>query len=343
MILWNFIQINSFEQRGMSAATVSSLLTTFEDSVQSANGILPKPSDLAPPADGISLLSTKNELFLSYLQHLTFLLILKLDAYADAIKRNRTANSDTDVANVKKLIELRIYLEKGVRPLESKLKYQIDKVLRAAEDDARSTVGRAVVNGKRRPKSDQKALKSDGEGSDSESGSTDSGMSSTAEPAINDLSYRPNLTAFTRPEKSKRPSSPSQSQSGPYRPPHITPTALVPPAPRGTKAGKPRQSATLDEFVADELSTAPQTQPSIGSSILDRGRKITTARERETDKERRQYEETNLVRLPKEGKKEKGRKRRQEYGGEEWRGLGEGVDRIGKLVGKDKGKKRRRF
>ena len=327
----------------MSAATLTNLMTTLEDSVRSANDVLPEAFNLAPPADGISLLNTKNELLLSYLQHLSFLLLLKLDTCADALKKDQTANDDTDLVVAKKLIELRIYLEKGVRPLESKLKYQIDKVLRAAEDDSRAAAGRAVANGEGIPKSNRKAIESDREGSDSESGSTDSEKSSIAEPAINDLSYRPNLAAFTRPENLKRRSSPSRSQSGPYRPPHITPTALVPPISRGTKASKPRQSETLNEFVADELSTAPQAQPSIGSSILDRGRKVKTARDREADKERRQYEETNLVRLPKEGKKEKGIRRKQVYGGEEWRGLGDGVDRIGKLVKKDKSKKRRRF
>src|SRR5699024_10286070 len=55
--------------------------------------------------------------------------------------------------------------------------------------------------------------------------------------------------------------------------------------------------------------------------------------------ERREYEETNLVRLPKLSKKDRakknkeaGRTARMQFGGEEWRDLGEGVDRIDRLT-----------
>jgi U3 small nucleolar ribonucleoprotein protein LCP5 len=58
--------------------------------------------------------------------------------------------------------------------------------------------------------------------------------------------------------------------------------------------------------------------------------------------ERRDYEETNLVRLPVMSKKERakmgmGKPSDGGFGGEEWRGLGQSIDRIGDLT-KRKGK-----
>ena len=48
---------------------------------------------------------------------------------ADAV-----ADAQLGAEAVKKLAELRVWLEKGVRPCETRLKYQIEKVLRAASD-----------------------------------------------------------------------------------------------------------------------------------------------------------------------------------------------------------------
>jgi U3 small nucleolar ribonucleoprotein protein LCP5 len=99
------------------------------------------------------------------------------------------------------------------------------------------------------------------------------------------------------------------------------------------------KSATLDEFVADEMSTVPIAEPSIGTTIMNFGRKVKTTSERRKEDERRDFEEKNFVRLPKESKKDRANKAKQEgrssrmnYGGEEWRGLTEGVDRIGRLT-----------
>ena len=63
----------------------------------------------------------KNDIFLSYIQHLIVLAYLKLDDKQEEFNKLS-----------KELIRLRIILEK-IRPLESKLKYQIDKLLKKAE------------------------------------------------------------------------------------------------------------------------------------------------------------------------------------------------------------------
>src|SRR4051794_38662999 len=106
--------------------STSVLLSTLTDAVASATTAFPADEQaLLPPVNGISLLDVKNDLLLSYLQHLVFLILLRL---RNSYVQNNEDKSLGDEA-IKKLIELRVYLERGARPLEGRLKYQIDKVL----------------------------------------------------------------------------------------------------------------------------------------------------------------------------------------------------------------------
>lgn len=327
-------------------ATLPALLDSLTKSLSSALEVAPKLASLELPKDGISLLDVKNELLLSYLQNLVFLILLKLREAKNGASHSTTDGQSLSDLVVAKLVELRLYLEKGARPLEDKLRFQIDKVLRAADDaerQARAAEEAARVNGK----------KKSGEGSDSESASgsedesdddddgADGGLDGRT---ISDLQHRPNLAGFQRPAAATTAAKQTDS-SGVYRPPRIAPV-VMPTTERREKAERmPLKSATLDEFIADEVSTAPIAEPSIGTTIVQGGRKIKTASERREEQERRDYEESNFVRLPKESKKERARKARLEgrrgrmtFGGEEWRDLSEGADRISRLTqGKSSG------
>ncbi|KAK5170872.1 hypothetical protein LTR04_002608 [Oleoguttula sp. CCFEE 6159] len=325
------------------------LLSSLTSSLDSAVSSLPDESAIAPPADGITLLDGKNEIFLSYLQHLAFLIYHKLQnvskiyaGSASTADASGTADRDLDDKMARKLVELRVYLEKGVRPLEGRLKYQVDKVLRAAEDATRSAAQKpsAPATSRARPPT------SGGSEGDSEDDGSGADLDQPAPPAaeIDELSYRPNPSSFTRaaPASNRRTVDASHSD-GIYRPPRITPTSLptTTTASREERASRrPAKSATLDEYVATELSTAPVAEPSIGSTILSGGRRTKSARERAADAEKQTYEESNFVRLPKESKKDRAKKGlagRQGYGGEEWRGLGAGLDRIERLTQKKGG------
>src|SRR2546421_1049056 len=113
--------------------SILSLLSVLTSSLESAILSVPDSTAILPPKNGISLLDTKNELLLSYLQNLVFLVLIKLrngslsqkpGTQEDGVNGNRIGNS-LGAETVKKLVELRVYLEKGVRPLEGRLKYQI--------------------------------------------------------------------------------------------------------------------------------------------------------------------------------------------------------------------------
>lgn len=325
--------------------SLPSLLSNLTASLTSATEPIPTAADddaaALAPKDGISLLNVKNELLVSYLQNLVFLILLKLrnNDKTGANKDEEFGDADTVV---KKLCELRLYLEKGARPLEGKLKYQIDKVVRAADDAARADEAQNKAAAAS-PSSDAAPKRKTAEDGDSEDESA-----SDADEDIDELAYRPNPAAFARSaaqqdEEKKKTTAREEAGDGIYRPPRITATAMPEDLPRrggprddDGRSG-PRRAAAIDEFVDEHLSAAPVAQPSIGSNVVAGGRRIKSAKERADEEERRVYEETNFVRLPKVGKKERAQQARRDrgaFGGEEWRELGAGVDRIERLTRK---------
>lgn len=305
---------------------VQALLDDLAQSLTSSLRSTPESSLLAPPQDGISLLDVKNELLLSYLENLVFLIILKIRNFpTDSISGD---GEDLNDAVIGKLVELRVYLEKGVRPIEGRLKYQIEKVLRVANDAARAST---TANGT--TKMTTGVPRGDSEDSDESSEGNLSTSVTLKASEISDLQYRPNPSAFVRNAAAEE--DVAKSKDGIYRPPQITPTVMPIIGPRDRQARKPKKSATLEEFISTEVSTAPMAEPSIGTNIVSGGRRSRSEREKREEAERQKYEETNYVRLPKESKKERAKKRgRQDvgYGGEEWKGLGEGIERIERLT-----------
>ncbi|ODM22425.1 hypothetical protein SI65_00013 [Aspergillus cristatus] len=330
---------------------ISTLLETITSCLSGTGSSLPKaakdePTDASidPPQEGISLLNTKSELLLSYLHNLVFLTIFQLRGLSSedsAEEENQSLQEDV----VKKLTELRVYLERGVRPLEGRLKYQVDKVVKAAEDaerDGRNAPGPTKSKTKKAPKSDEDESGSE----EASSGSEDE--ESEDEEDIDEMAYRPNVSAFSqgveaqaKPTKSDITEQKAPSD-GIYRPPKIMPTALPTTERREREDRRPRRSNVIDEFVNAEMSSAPTMEASIGSAIRSGGRHTRSQKEKDHEEERRAYEETNFVRLPKlskeEQKKQRGRRGPEStFGGEDWKGLTEGADRIARLTQRGKG------
>ncbi|KAH6644169.1 U3 small nucleolar ribonucleoprotein-like protein Lcp5 [Boeremia exigua] len=300
--------------------SLESLLATLTTSIQSATEALPK-DDILPPKEGISLLDVKNELLLSYLQNLVFLILLKLRARSSGASDQLHPQDEV----VQKLVELRIYLEKGVRPLENRLKYNIDKIIRSADDAARRAAQPAKP--KARPHASD----------DSDASSVASHQTADSD---DEMAYAPNKAAVARarPEEPTRDHAPAKD--GIYRPPRITPIAMPTTEARERRERRPAQSATLNEFIATELSSAPLAEPSIGSTITHGGRHTKSEKERREERERRDYEEANFTRLAPKSKKDLRKEERGRaggFGGEEMRGIGAGIDRIERLTEK-KGK-----
>ncbi|KAF2767029.1 hypothetical protein EJ03DRAFT_163415 [Teratosphaeria nubilosa] len=309
----------------MAADTaLPTVLSSFTSATDAAITGLPEASSLLPPDNGITLLDAKNDIFLAYLQALA----LRNLNVIRGIKDGGDAQSFND-ALTKKLVEHRVYLERGVRPLEQKIKYQVDKVVQAAEDEERATAQKAAINKKVNGRA-----KEGTDDEDSDAGDADSDEEAAA------LAHRPNAAAFARTtaDDSTADRRANSKHDGVYRPPRISATAMPTPECRDRKEREQRlgRSATVDEYITTELAIAPVAEPSIGSTITAGGRKTKNAKDLQKEAERREYEETNLVRLPAASKKEKGRQGARDrgagLGGEEWKGLGESVDRIGELT-----------
>jgi len=328
-----------------TTTTLSDVLADFTTATEASLNSLPEASALLPPENGITLLDTKNEIFLSYLQALALRnlnVMRSIKAGADAEKAHRLSEEVT-----KKLVEHRVYLERGVKPLEQKIKYQVDKVVKAAEDAEKAVLQKTKAFESTKQRSPRESDEESSEDDDED----ETDASAVAD--VDALAFRPNagaMTSVTRePSTARRAKS---SEDGVYRPPRISATAMPTTEAREKKERRPGRSATVDEYINTELATAPMAEPSIGSTITAGGRKNKDARQLAKEQERREYEETNLVRLPKESNKDRaksgGRDRGGGFGGEEWRGLGESLDRIGDLTrrkGKatalDKSRKRR--
>ncbi|KAK4555929.1 hypothetical protein LTR86_007149 [Recurvomyces mirabilis] len=323
------------KMRSNNMATTISLLETlssFTAATENATKALPDAESFVTPKDGITLLDTKNEIFLAYLQALA----LRNLNVIRSIKDGSDVESAHELSEgiTKKLVQHRVYLERGVRPLEAKIKYGVDKVVKAADDAERAAIEKtkaaAVVTQKSTAKDD---------GSDDDSSDSDE-----------ERAFKPSGAAFTRssttdPNTNRRALS---KQDGIYRPPRIAATAmpLTTSARERKEDRRPGRSATVDEYISHELSTAPIAEPSIGSTIASGGRSMKSAKQQVAESERKEYEENNLVRLPAPSKKDKlkqggagaGGDKRGGFGGEEWKGLDMSLDRIGDLTRRKGGK-----
>ena len=110
---------------------LNALIETISASLASTTSTLPTTVPDAP--NGLSLLTLKNNLLLSYLQNLSLLTISKLSHPEFTLQ---TPESQSIIWN---LVQDRVHLEKGVQPLETKIGYQIRKLLRAADESASAT------------------------------------------------------------------------------------------------------------------------------------------------------------------------------------------------------------
>ena len=316
----------------------TSLLGTVTDALNSASFTLKENVEtFLPPTDGISLLDIKNELLLSYLQNLAFLVLLRVRD----LKDHNASKDGQKTQLLQKLTQLRVYIERGVRPLEGRLKYQIDSTLRAAEN--------AQLRREQKEKNGQIKSQNNDKTDDEPASDSDSDSDTTLLPTVNNaevaaLSHGPRLHLTQA--KARLPSHPSKDTSSSrskevYKPPRLNPTAMPstdPQAPSGTQRN--RRSHLLSEYIDEEMSAAPLAVPSIGANATHaQSGRNTTSTSRSAiaaQRERTEYEERNFTRLPNESKAEKRKRKQSEareggrdvFGGEDWTGLGGLGDRI---------------
>ncbi|CDR42505.1 CYFA0S09e04940g1_1 [Cyberlindnera fabianii] len=263
--------------------------------------------------EGVSLLDLKNNAMLSYVNNLALIILSRLEA----TKTNNTAEL-TEVKNkaVQGSITQRVVMERGVKGLEKKLQYQLDKMVRNYNKMEKDSSADAV----------EKKMKEAEKDSDSEEDSEDEDSE-----AEDELNYRPDASSLVASlKKDQKDKKSKKSEDGEeegktekYRPPKIA--AALPPQEFREAKNRGRNTAKLqsmEEYLM-ETGDAPMAEASIGSTIIDHGRGgVKTARDRQKEEEIKRFEESNFTRLStaKSKKDKQAQKRRQQdtFFGEDW-------------------------
>lgn len=296
--------------------------------VETANSLAEKLSEqkIVPQqkidegADGISLLALKNQCLASYINNTLLVALSQLEGN----------NSVRDAAR-ERTVEQRVSLEKGIRPLEAKITYQVDKALRAF----RRSVEQEEAKKQRRQ--EQESTKPDDE-SDSD---------------VDPSAYRPQPQQLA----SRRSDSEDEDDADEPRKYVVPKISATLPNSEQTKSTRPRRrDFAMEEYVQDN-DDAPVAEPSIGSRIMDSGRGgEQTSRDRRRNREVDDYEEANFTRISgtskKQSRKDAAQRQRdaetRSFFGEDWgfldtdgRGGSTGAKRQLKSRGKSSSKRRK--
>lgn len=291
--------------------------------------------------EDVSLLDLKNRSMLSYIHNVVLVILSQVER----IKKGKVEEVEgLRQEAIENAITQRVTLDKGIKPLEKKLTYQLDKMVRSynkMQSDYNNKEEESNVA------DDDKQKES--RGSDSEESSEES--------SEDELSYRPDASSLIKkPMKKTSKSTEASDPSDPsetYKPPKIS--AMAPPSSISNgqrENNRPNQKLQSMEEYLRESSDLPMEDRSIGANIVNHGRSVKTSQERKREQEVQRYEEENFTRLPNTmTKKDKSQKRRDmvnTFGGEDWsmfnntRDIGEGTSRKRKNTSAwDKAKRKR--
>lgn len=235
--------------------------------------------------EGVSLLSLKNSSLLSYLNNLVLIILTHIQRLDEDAKGN---TEDARLKSVENTIVQRVCLEKGIKPLEKKLNYQLDKMVRAynrMETDESQVIKKVQEHNENKNEGDE-----DDDSSDEEDDA---------------LSYRPDSAALAKMTQSNPSSKQAEANDDTesqekYRPPKFS--AMAPPKADPTagsgKSSHTRKLQSMEEYLR-ENSDLPQLESSIGSTIVDNGRAgVKTSFDKNKEQQIQRYEEENFTRLP---------------------------------------------
>ena len=213
---------------------------------------------------GISLLQVKLHCFLSYLSHLSFVVLLKLQG-----------KSIVDHPCIQSLIENRLLIEK-MKPLEQKLKYQIDKLIKSALLD----------------QDEKHLLRKDH-------------LEENAEDLdqVDPLQFKPNPSALTGIKDSETNATDPNQETQTYKPPKLAPMPYLEEEENIQRFNKKSGRLALDKAsksrllkdLSEQYDDRPEEMSVQGSGYA--GMDITASKEDKQWHEREAYEEDNFTRL----------------------------------------------
>lgn len=325
------------ESLDSTSAAVEGVLESFEDNKDATpelvNQILKSIQSKSDtnPMEPVSLLSLKNTSLLGYITDLALLLSLRL----------KSMEGDDDLSSkkdelTKSSVTHRVTLERGVKSLEKKLSYQLEKLTAAYQrkEKEQKDIENNVHKQSNEDQSEDDKEEEQNEEDDDEN-SEDEG-----------LNFKPNLGALmgsnnkgikksfnSRRQAGKQDEEEEEEEEydeddedsgkskGKYKPPKIAAMALQSDPDKEVKSKKQRNLQSMDEYLQD-ISDAPMAEKSIGATIVNQGRDMKTKRQLEKEAQIKRYEEENFTRLPaqkvKENKRDRSKRMRNEFFGEDW-------------------------
>ncbi|CCH60730.1 hypothetical protein TBLA_0D02260 [Henningerozyma blattae CBS 6284] len=251
----------------------------------------------------VSLLSLKNDTLLAYINSLLLIIGNKLninDAKDDDDLEKNHHELDKYRENT---IQHRIVMERGIKPLEKKLNYQLDKLVRTytkLEKDYLESEKRALE------KLSHSSSSSDDDNDDSDQDSSDEDEKMVFKPNISGLLTKEDTKKSKRTEiEAEAEMETEAGTDSVYKPPKIN--AIAPPKqtqfvdrfdPKYHKDNtRGSRMQAMEEYLR-ESSDQPDWESSIGANIVNSGRGgIKSHRDTEVDRKMADFEEENMTRL----------------------------------------------
>lgn len=272
--------------------------------------------------DSISLLSLKNTALLGYVTDLALLLAIKLKDMREEESSYSTEKEEV----LKSTVTNRVILEKGIKSLEKRISYQLEKMVNAyhRREKEQKDVEDKVNKIENEP----------GSSSDEKSENDDDDDDEEEEDEEEGLNFKPNPAALLKRTGKAKPKAKKEYETEDidedkdskaaskekYRPPKIAAMSIADPD-KEVKGRKKRNLQSMDEYLQD-ISEAPTMEKSIGSTIINNGRDVKSKKQLEKEAEIQRYEEENFTRLPtaktKESKESRAKRMRNEFMGEDW-------------------------
>ena len=236
--------------------------------------------DLDHP-EGLSILTVKVDALLAYIQNLALLCVHRLSGHS--------LGEETGSQYVKNLVKLRLRLEK-MRPMEARLKYQVEKLLQTLTAVER----------------------------EASSGAAHEDKQTDVEEDVDMLSFRPNPESLVSAQVGRsdvtdeETGEPSPAVGGVYRPPKVAPVVYDPDAHVSRNARKKERQVSRNTALLADLTAGMSTNPyetsvggvggdgAIGTSGSSRARALRRMQE---------FEEENYKRLALNKKEAKKRRR----------------------------------
>jgi U3 small nucleolar ribonucleoprotein protein LCP5 len=250
-------------------------------------------SEFEAATDGLDFLDVKNSLLLSYLIDLV---------------QHLAASNDDD--NIQRLTEMKIALEK-IRPLEKKMRYQLDKLL--SNSNSSSTFATATsdpLSFRPNPealKAEEEKSHDDGDDSNSDEDSQDGDDGN-----VDDDLAAARATLKLASER-KGDDDDDDHNDGVYRAPRLASTPY--PASDATNEDEKRKrfakkarATELAKTLRDQYGDAPEQEDLHGGTDYGRQREASRKLD-EQEKEKRKFEEDNMIRLTTSRKQKKERQR----------------------------------